>query len=306
MHGGDHGDAGLSEPPCGGESALPYGIGDGQIVDTYHLGLPGQDRVGVELGPVADHLQALERRAHPFPASAVNRRDHHIRAARSPPPCLFEHRGRDAAASRVAQIEPDGTPRPRCRGGSAVLPVPAASVTARWRGQARSDVQVGVGQLVCQLLDQADPPALQRAGGRRRHDQVPRTRLPDGLRDRRGSMPALADDNPGSRVTRSGPDSGSAVIRRAGGLLQREHRAIRAAAPGQPEAALHQRIGQRQARQRPPVRPAAPGARRCWARSASPRRSAARPRAARRGSPSGTSRRAPRAPEQVRVDVAVP
>ena len=144
VHRGDDVDAGVGEPPGGGEPAHPAGVGDEEIVDAGHLGLAGQHLVGVERDPVADQPQAIERGGHAFPGAAVHRRDHHIGAAGSSPPGLFEHGGRDAAASRVAQVHPDGTTRPAQRGRRAGRAVPLVSAAGGRPGEAGRDMQMDV------------------------------------------------------------------------------------------------------------------------------------------------------------------
>jgi hypothetical protein len=78
VQGADDRDARVGEPAGGREAALAAGVDGYQVIDAGHLGVPGQHRVGVERGTVADQLQALEQRAHALTAAAVNGRDDHV------------------------------------------------------------------------------------------------------------------------------------------------------------------------------------------------------------------------------------
>jgi len=78
VHGADDGDARVGEPAGGREAALAAGVDGRQVIDAGHLGVPGQHRVGVEGGTVADQLQALEQRGHALSAAAVDGRDDHV------------------------------------------------------------------------------------------------------------------------------------------------------------------------------------------------------------------------------------
>ncbi len=207
--------------------------------------MAGQYGTGVEGGAVADHFQALERRAHTFSAAAVDGSHNHVRSARSAPPGLLKHRARDAAAGRVAQVDPNGTAHLPPRRARCTFPhVPAVGAGAGRPGLAWRDVQVDIGQKVGQALGQAGPPALEQCGRRCGNDQVPGAGLAHGLADRRRGVPVLPDDDCGTSVLRRAPDgSHPASGRCPGWRAEREHCAFRAAAPGQPRAALHERLG---------------------------------------------------------------
>ena len=268
----DDGDARVGQPPGGGEPADAAGVDRGQVVDAGHLGVAGQHRGGIQGAAVADLLQPLEGRAHPFPAAAVHGRDHHVRSACPPAPGLLEHRAGDAAAGRVAQVNPDGPARPPprragrgVRRGRAVLAGPCGpvrpSVRCRWmsgswlaRRSARPGRQRSSRPAGGAARTRCRAPVSRTAWAISAAVSVPsraRTAAPAAWAMARTVAPPPGSPPPGfpvagfpvagfpGRASRWRASRWRASRWRAEG----EYRAFRVAAAGQPGAALHQRLG---------------------------------------------------------------